>query len=114
MTKIFDTNEWLHTAPVFHEGGPRLRAVCASGLSLSIQASHFHYCSPKNSTAERYDSVEVGFPERGGKRARLRTVNFQDGGVAGWVPVETLNRVLKRNGGIVAYQKAYSHVVVPL
>jgi len=36
-------------------------AVCADGFQMSVQASHFHYCSPRNDEGP-YSTVEVGFP----------------------------------------------------
>lgn len=101
------TNEWLKVAPMFSpqcDIGPRRRAVCKSGLSLSIQASRWHYCSPKQDNASSYTTVEVGFPERDGKPVRLRSLGPAESrrsAVWAYVPVEALDRLLKRNGGIV-------------
>lgn len=57
-------NEYLASA---HKGkkpkafpGARL-IVCRDGFSLSVQASHTHYCSPKNDTGP-WTTVEVGYP----------------------------------------------------
>jgi hypothetical protein len=35
--------------------------TCTDGFSMSVQASKFHYCSPRMDHAEAYTSVEVGF-----------------------------------------------------
>ena len=41
----------------------REQVVCADGFKVSIQASEFHYCSPKVSGLYViYTSVEVGYP----------------------------------------------------
>lgn len=37
--------------------------TCADGLKLSVQASAFHYCAPRDSQGPWY-LVEVGFPSR--------------------------------------------------
>ena len=36
---------------------------CKSGLTLSVQASSFHYCIPREDGAD-YTHVEVGFPSK--------------------------------------------------
>lgn len=38
--------------------------VCADGFKMSVQASETAYCTPRITGAERYTSVEVGFPNR--------------------------------------------------
>lgn len=37
------------------------RIVCADGTSLSVQASCYHYCTPRNNVGP-YTHVEVGHP----------------------------------------------------
>jgi hypothetical protein len=34
---------------------------CADGFSVSVQASAFHYCTPRNNEGP-WDTVELGFP----------------------------------------------------
>lgn len=41
----------------------RPRVVCADGWHASIQASNFHYCSPREDDAEAYSHWEIGFPK---------------------------------------------------
>ena len=36
--------------------------VCADGFTMSVQASETHYCSPRETGAEQYTAVEVGYP----------------------------------------------------
>ena len=40
------------------------RVVCADGFSVSVQASRYHYCSPRKNPDEVrfYTEVELGFP----------------------------------------------------
>ncbi|MAH49903.1 hypothetical protein CMI37_29050 [Candidatus Pacearchaeota archaeon] len=40
----------------------RRRIICRDGFSMSVQASEFHYCNPRETAAKKYDTVEVGFP----------------------------------------------------
>jgi len=77
------------------------RIVCADGFSLSVQASFGHYCSPKN-TVGPHSSVEVGFPEKAdGTPARPRSLGrTPDGGIWGYVPVDIVNRLIRRHGGV--------------
>ena len=46
---------------------PRMRCAGNGGsgprLSFSMQASEYHYCSPRNNTGP-YSRVEIGFPSR--------------------------------------------------
>lgn len=39
----------------------RERIICNDGTSISIQASEFHYCMPRNNVGP-YSHVEVGYP----------------------------------------------------
>ena len=43
----------------------RKRIKCVDGFSISIQASEYNYCSPKeNGHSVIYTAVELGFPNR--------------------------------------------------
>ena len=43
----------------------RKHIKCVDGFSISIQASEYNYCSPKeNGYNVIYTSVELGFPNR--------------------------------------------------
>ena len=48
-------------SPIYIMKEYMLERMTFKKISLSIQASEYHYCSPRNNT-ERYDCVEVGFP----------------------------------------------------
>lgn len=69
------------------------------GTTLSVQASEFHYCSPRISIPEGYFTVEVYcwpndeneyFSEWGG----------DDSNPAGYVPVEVVNFYIEKHGGV--------------
>jgi hypothetical protein len=36
--------------------------VCPDGFKVSVQASRFHYCSPREDNPDVWDEVELGFP----------------------------------------------------
>lgn len=83
------------------------RIECASGLKMSVQASEFYYCAPRESVGP-WHSVEVGFPTR--RVAAL--ANFAEDPkrltktVYGWVPVEVVAQVIADNGGFKPLAKA--------
>ena len=79
------------------------RVCCVGGLSLSIQASEYHYCSPRvNKPTGGYDCVEVGFPTR--KLQKLKQYAEQPmrmtKSVFGYVPIKELAEVIDDFGGI--------------
>lgn len=97
--------EWL-AKPVrtteigFQENRPRL--YCNDGYSVSVQASEFHYCSPRLNGLQDYESVELGYPN-----AEDELINeYADGGddymdtVYGYVPIEIVEKLIKKHGGI--------------
>lgn len=87
--------------------GNVLRLILADGGSMSVQASGFHYCSPRRdleSYAE-YDSFEVGFPSCHYPELDA----YQDGfgsdptdTVYAYVPKEVLEQLFTRVGGVTA------------
>lgn len=40
------------------------RIKCVDGFSMSVQASAFNYCEPREDNAAAYTEVEVGFPSQ--------------------------------------------------
>lgn len=83
-------------------GVPRPLAVCKDGFVLSIQASSYHYCSPRINRAEQYASVEIGYVSQ----YEELLAPYADGpGVTkiigyGYVPVEIADQLLEKHGGI--------------
>ena len=91
-------NEWLAAEKAGDppDGGLIVRKfVCRSGLSMSIQASVCHYCSPRRDGGP-WSQVEVGFPTH-----KLRTLSGYSAGsgVYGFVDTAAVNRIIARNGG---------------
>jgi len=82
------------------------RIYCKDGkLSLSVQASRHHYCSPRDDFAEYY-KVEVGYPSRVPPKEWAK---YFDGefkrttakkGVYGYVPVKIVEKWIEEHGGI--------------
>lgn len=77
------------------------RIVCADGFSLSVQASHSHYCAPRNDFGP-WLKVEVGYPSA---RAEELMPYAEDPDrptdtVYGYVPIEIVSAVIDAHGGI--------------
>lgn len=77
--------------------------ICADGFTISIQASSNHYCSPRTDDAEEYESVELGFPSEKEDLIMEYVEDDQDPTqtVYGWVPVDVVDKMLEKHGGIV-------------
>ena len=77
--------------------------VCADGLSMSVQASHGAYCTPRDD-AGPYESVEVGFPSYPVLELReyAEDPNDLENTVYGWVPLELVRKIIYVRGGMVA------------
>ena len=77
--------------------------TCKDGFSMSVQASQFNYCEPRDDFGP-YTAVEVGYPSRT-EPALLPWA--EDSGrptetVYGWVPSQTVALVIAKHGGIVS------------
>lgn len=93
------------TIGLSHDGQPYLehapKAKCADGFEVSIQASHHHYCIPRNSFGP-WTHVELGYPTASVPSLR----EYRDGpapdtdNVFGYVPVEKVARIIIRHGGL--------------
>jgi hypothetical protein len=87
------------------------KVTCADGFSLSIQASSFHYCSPR---ADRgpWTAVEIGFPtskdpflEKFAEDPSAPIEKGADGTMSvqtvyGWVPATVVKALLEKHGGV--------------
>ena len=85
--------------------------VCADGFSMSVQANGGAYCSPCVENAERYDEVEIGFPNESEPLILQYMEEFHrdpeerpdpTDSVYPYVPVSVVNLVLAKHGGMVA------------
>lgn len=80
------------------------KVVCADGFTVSIQASDTSYSIPRENTASRYESVELGFPSDSDElilefaedpHAPCETVYA-------YVPIQIVNLLIVKHGGIVS------------
>jgi len=78
--------------------------VCKDGFEMSVQASETHYCSPRINDAEKYSTVEVGFPSDL-EPLLMEWADDDDnptGTVYGYVPATVISLVCVKHGGIVS------------
>lgn len=78
--------------------------VCQDGFAMSVQASECHYTSPRRDFDDfkMYDKMEIGFPTM---KESLILDYAQDPEnptetVYGFVPVEIINEVIAKHGGL--------------
>jgi len=84
----------------------RDNVICADGFKVSIQASEFHYCSPKVSGLYViYTSVEVGYPNedeeliaKWQENPRSERPTYD---VYPYVPAEVVSMMIAKHGGMV-------------
>ncbi len=80
------------------------RITCNDGVSLSVQASKFHYCEPRLNEGP-YKAVEVGYPsiDPPDSWEEYFDGNWEDdrtGSVYGYVPIDMVERFIVDHGGL--------------
>ena len=91
-------NDWLaaNKAKLRKQIVPHIR--CRDGHTLSVQASSYHYCEPRSDKGP-WTVVEVGYVAKPDGRS-MQPRSFGNGlDIYGWVPVETVNKFIRRHGG---------------
>ena len=99
---LSNSKGWVYETPpgIGNQLINRTLVVLKDGTSMSIQASKYHYCEPRDNHGP-YTQVEVGFPNRLIPEI-LEFAEDQDSPkdtVYGYVPVDVLNEVIKKAGG---------------
>lgn len=75
--------------------------VCKDGVTLSVQAGHTHYCSPRDSVGP-WGTVEVGYPSIKPNDAMMEYCEDPSkptDTVYGYVPIETVVDFINEHGG---------------
>jgi len=78
--------------------------TCADGFSMSVQGSEGHYCEPR-SISLTYVSMEIGYPSE----VEPLLLPYQESSadptesVYGYVPVEVIEQVINKHGGIATH-----------
>ena len=92
-------NEYIENLPVTFGHTVRPRVECSDGFSVSIQASAFHYCEPRDNFGP-YTHLELGFPCSEDVFDLSEYEDSEGSGVFAYVPVEKVDELLKSHGGI--------------
>jgi hypothetical protein len=82
---------------------PKPPVTCKDGFSMSVQASSFHYCTPRVDGAPFYTTYEIGFPsEREPLLMPYRELSEDEPTrtVYPYVPVEIVAAVIRKHGGL--------------
>ncbi len=93
------TNEFFNIV-----GSRRNRqVVCADGFTMSVQAFAGGYCTPRIDGADKYEEVEVGFPNKPEELLMdyAEEPDRPTQTVYAYVPVQVVTNVLVKHGGIV-------------
>lgn len=79
--------------------------TCKDGFTMSVQASKFHYCSPRDLLpAGNYAAWEVGFPSEREEAlmSYAEQPNTPTETVYGRVPTSVIDALIEKHGGIEA------------
>ena len=88
------------------DGFKRPKVVMGDGVSMNVQASAFHYCEPRRSGLEAYESYEVGYPseviEQLREYAETPVENDEEllQSIYPFVPAEIISQIVMEHGGI--------------
>lgn len=80
---------------------------CNDGFAVSVQASEYHYCIPRENTGP-YTHVEVGFPTEKPNDAMMQYAEDPENPkdtVYAYVPVEIVWELLQMHGGPKEHQE---------
>ena len=80
------------------------KVICADGFGMSVQANENSYCVPRETMAEVYTQVEIGFPS---EKEELIIDWAEDRDrptetVYPYVPVSVVTNVIAKHGGVVS------------
>lgn len=79
------------------------KVVCKDGFTMSVQAGESQYCHPRETDAERYTEVEIGYPNR----SEDLLLEFAEDSQAPtetvypYVPAPLVTLVIAKHGGMV-------------
>lgn len=87
----------------------RPRVVCKDNFSVSIQASYAHYCTPRKNIqltdSDEYLTVELGYPSKDDDLIKEYAEYAENpetyDTVYGYVPVNIVEKLIKKHGGII-------------
>lgn len=85
----------------------RPRMVCADGFSVSVQAGYGLYSDPREDS-DYYNAVELGYPSKEDSLITpyAESLNNPTGTVYGMVPVEVVDSLIKKHGGLIGIDRS--------
>lgn len=104
--------DWVNELLVGHKhileehpemGGVMPRIHCPDGYNVSIQANYGAYCEPRiDDSPDGYAKVELGYPSSIDEEFKPYAEDKDDWSntVYAYVPVDIVNKVIERHGGI--------------
>ena len=99
LATTIKSHKYQFSDEAIQENRPRL--LCNDGFSISVQASKFHYCSPRLDGIQDYEAVELGYPNH---EDELINDYAEDDDytktVYGYVPIEVVEKLIVKHGGI--------------
>lgn len=83
--------------------GIRPPLICKDGFSISVQASRFNCCEPREDGDVIYESVELGFPDMEDELIAKYAEDPDDllHTFYDYVPVAIVNQLIEKHGGIL-------------
>lgn len=83
-----------------HGSDIRPKVSCTNGFSMSVQASKYHYCTPRDNNGY-YTEVEVGYPSSADDLLMpyAESPDRPTETVYAWVPVDVVQQVVDMHGG---------------
>lgn len=97
-------NEYIVANRKFSGGLPTVKRVeCTDGFNISVQASRYTYCSPREDGGP-WTQVECGFPSATPEfiMEYCEDPDRPTETVYGYVPVELVDQLIAHHGGIKA------------
>jgi hypothetical protein len=75
---------------------------CRDGFTMSVQASAYHYCSPRITGLAIYNDYEIGYPSEAEPLLMpyAEDADHPTDTVYGYVPVQVLVDVIAKHGGV--------------
>jgi hypothetical protein len=93
-------NNWLKEATMVDDSCQiRKNLVCNDGTTLSVQASQFHWCSPRFNDSVSYSKVEVFYISSDVPKCWLEYGDNVDHTFA-YIPVVMVEEFIDSHGGI--------------
>lgn len=103
MKLCFDANDYLHQATGNEKALGIVvypKAHMKDGFSISIQASEFHHCYPRNSIGP-WNEMELGFPSELDPILDEYAESNTNYTVYPYVPIAIVNELISKHGGII-------------